>query len=279
MAQLIGGSGLTLPPPQALYPPNLLNTPPTAATNNITLAPGQAIPLPAGWNWVTLDAQALIQWLDPVTTTWRGLIGPTAGSPFRTWSDGVNVRIANLNQTPVTATIGAAGSGYPSSGTTVTSSGTGGSQWVAVIGGIVNATVSITAAGSGYGVAPLVMVPAPPAPGVAATMHAVIASGSVTSIIVDVVGAGYKLAPPITIVPSPFDTNLLAGNPMTNATATATIGGAGTVGAVLCLNSGAPVGSVAPTLTITGTGGSGATATAVLQSALTSISNVFIQPA
>jgi hypothetical protein len=278
MTQVLGGYGLTLPPPVALYPANITNTPPTFASNNLTLAPGQAIPIPAGFWLITLDAYSLFQWADPVTTTWKGLTGPTSGAPFMVRSDGVNFRIANLNGTPVSATVTAAGTGYPSPGTTVTASGTGGSQWVAVIGGVVNSTVSITAAGSGYGIPPLVFVPKPPSPGVECTMHSVISGGSVTSIIVDVAGAGYgTTAPAITILPDPYDPNFLAGLAITNATATCTVGGAGTVGAVLNLNPGASV-TTAPTLTITGTGGSGATATATLQSSLTSISSPFIQP-
>ena len=279
MTQVLGGYGLGLPRPVALYPTNILNTPPTFASNNLTLAPGQALPIPAGFWAITGDAYSLFQWLDPVTTTWKGLTIPTAGAPYIVRSDGVNFRLANLNGCPVSATVTGAGTGYPATGTTVTASGTGGSQWIAVVGGIVNATVSITAAGSGYGIPPLVFVPKPPSPGVAATMHAIISSGSVTSIVVDVAGAGYSTtAPPITILPDPYDPNFLAGLAITNATATCTVGGAGTIGAVLNLNPGATLGSVAPTLTITGTGGSGGTATATLQNSLTSISSPFIQP-
>ncbi len=275
MAQLIGGPGLNLPPPQALYPANLLNTPPTFANNEVTLAAGQALPLPAGWTWVTLGAITVLQWFDPVTLTWRGLTSGR-GQPQRVWSDGINVRVANLTGCPVGAIVVNTGAAYPATGTTVTASGTGGSTWVPVIGGSVNATVSVSAAGSGYGVPPLVLVPAPPAPGVPATMHATIASGTVSSIIVDNRGAGYgTTAPPITILPSPYDPNFIAGSAITNAAATCTVGLAGQVTAVLCTDPGASLsGAIAPTLTVAGTGGASASVVAVMMATATGTSIV-----
>ncbi len=122
---------------------------------------------------------------------------------------------------------------------------------------------SISVAGSGYGVPPLVMIPPPPNPGVQATAHTTITGGSVTTITLDNVGAGYIQNPvPVQIVPSPFDPNYLAGNAIVQAQASVVPIGAGSVSAVLCTNSGAV--TTIPTLTIAGTGGTSATATAVM---------------
>ena len=140
------------------------------------------------------------------------------------------------------------------------SASAGGSTWQPIVGGAISTSPSIVAAGSGYTVPPLVIIPAPPSPGLQATAHAALTSGSVTSVTVDNQGAGYAGATiTFSVLPSPYDPNY---GSITNATVTAVTTGAGSLVAAVCTNNGAPQAS-APTLTVSGVG-SGASATAVM---------------
>lgn len=274
MPQPLSGAGVGLQVPQNLYPANLTNGEFTAATNMITLAPGEAIPIPAGRYIVDAGKYGSLQYLDPVTGFWTGLrSGVDAGFLTQIWSDGFNVRLANLTGCVVGAVVTNGGNNaYVQSTTTVTPS-TGNSTWQPIVGGAVNTTVSITSVtgsyqgGNGYGLAPLVVFDAPPSPGVQATGIAVLSSGSVSSITVINQGAGYLTAPNISIVPNPADPNINTG--ITNAAAVCSLTGTGSVTAVICTNSGAPVASTM-SLTITGAGAS-ATATPLFLQTTTSV--------
>jgi hypothetical protein len=252
----LGGPGLGLSYPQALYPASLVGAAPTASTAEITLAPGQAIPIPAGDWLLNVGSYTFVQYLDPVTGIWQGFTSEPGVNYVH--SDGQNHRIANLTGCPIGAIVTAAGATYVSGSVTVTASA-GGSQWQAIVGGALNTSMSVTAPGANYIVPPLVLISAPPSPGVPATAVAAIASGTVSSITVINQGAGYSVAPSITVLPSPYDPNY---GVITNASVTATLTGSGQVTAVLCTNNGAPVTAV-PTLTIAGGNGS-ATATATI---------------
>lgn len=328
----LSGPGLGLPFPQALYPASLVGAAPTAATNLITLAPGQAMPIPGGdYLFRSASNIAMLQYLDPVTGIWMNW--DTVNSLGAVHSDGQNLRLANLTGCPIGATVTAVGSGYVQASTTCTASA-GGSTWQPIVGGaltelqlssqattaasgtgtiatitfssqaapppvgslvtvagvtptgynVTNAvviastttTVSyantttgaqtvagtvttnvVTNAGSGYTVPPVVLIPAPPNPGVQATAYASISSGTVSGVTLVNQGAGYASAPTLTILPDPYDPNY---GSIVNATAVTGLTGAGEVTAVLCTGNGAPQ-SAAPTLTIAGVGAS-ATATA-----------------
>ena len=183
-------------------------------------------------------------------------------------SDGFTTRVANLTGCAIAGIVVAGGSGWAQATTTVTPS-TGNSAWSPIVGGQLNTTVAISNAGSGYGVAPLVFVGAPPPGGVQATMIANLTSGTVSSITTVNQGAGYPTAPQIAIYPSPFDPNFLAGSAITNAVATCSLAGSSAITAVLCTNNGAPFSAASvPTLTISG-GGSGATLSIVQLTTLT----------
>ena len=257
----LSGPGLGLPFPQALYPTSLIGPAPTPATNEITMAAGQALPIPGGDWAINLGKYTTLQYLDPVSGVWMGETAEPGVNYVH--SDGQNIRIANLTGCPIGAVITNAGTNYVQASTTVSASA-GGSLWTAIVGGALNTSLSITSAGSGYTIAPIVLIPAPTNvaltnPGVQATAYASISSGTVSGITVTNQGAGYLTAPSITLLPSPYDPNY---GSIVNATATATLTGSGTVTAVLCTNNGAPQAS-APTLTIAGVGSS-ATATATM---------------
>jgi hypothetical protein len=253
-----------------LYPSELLGSlgsSPDFGTNEIVLAPGQAMPLQRGDWLIDIGGPLIVTWVDPTTGIARIPTTGFRGTPMFIQSDGQNVRVANYTGCPVGAVVTNAGSGYPAGTTTCTASGTGGSTWLPIVGGQLSIT-TVNTTGSGYGIAPLVFIPAPPSPGVQATAYSTITSGTVTGVTLTNRGAGYLTAPLLTILPNPADPNLLSTTAIVNATATAVLIGSGSIAAVICTNPGAPV-TTAPTLTITGTGGSSATATAQLMQTLT----------
>jgi hypothetical protein len=269
-----GNIGGPLPYPVGLYPSGLLNADSFPANNIITLAPGQAIPVPRGSYMVGTGGVAQLQWLDPVTTIWRG-ISSARDKNFRVISDGNNFRVGNFTGCPVAAVVTNGGTAAYAQVTTTVSASPGNSTWLPVIGGQVSATATIVTAGAGYGMAPLCFVPAPPAGGVQASFVSAITNGTVSSITNINQGAGYPSAPPIVLLPNPFDPNLIAGNALTNATATLSLvaasgsASAGKLTALLCTNPGAA--TTIPTLTVTGAGSSAA-ATAVMLWTATGIS-------
>lgn len=266
MGQPLAGTGVLLPPPQNYYPSELQNAPQDPSSNVMSLAPGDCFVVPAGRYYITLGPQLIIQFKDPVNGVWVLPIMAIHQSR-EVMSDGQNVRIANLTGCAAVATITNSGTGYSQSTTTATSSA-GGSTWQPIVGGSLTIS-SITNVGGNYGVAPIVMIPPPPSPGLQATAVATIGTGgTVSAITCDNVGAGYLSAPTIVLVPSPFDPNLNAG--ITTATALATLQGSGSVTGIICTNNGNSVSSV-PTLTIAGAGTSAAGSISLLTT-LTSVS-------
>ena len=268
LAGSMGGPGVLLPPPQSTYPSGLVNADSVPANNKITLAPGQALPIPRGSWMVAFGGNAVLQWLNPVTTVWESLAS-ARDAARRVISDGNNYRVGNFTGCPVGAVVTTQGTiGYATGTTTVTPS-TGNSTWLAIVGGMMSATPSITAVGAGYGLPPLVYCPAPPPPGVPATFEAFISSGTVSSIGCINQGAGYTgTTLTLSLVASPYDPLVAAGGAITTATAFTTIVAAsgtpsnGKVVCVLCQNPGASL-AAPTTLTIAGAG-SNAAATPVM---------------
>jgi hypothetical protein len=258
MSQIQGGAGLGLKPPQYAYPSELNQAAPDVASAYIGFAAGDALPVPAGQQFIEPGSYMFLQYLDPINGAWRGHNTARGADGGMLWSDGVNYRISNLTGCPVAAVVTAGGSGYVQSSTTCAAS-TGGSLWQPIVGGMVSMS-TISVAGSGYGIAPLLFIQEPPFPGVQATGHCAITGGSVTSVVLDNVGAGYITAPSAVIIPSPYDPNL--PTLPVQAAATLALVGSGSISAVICTNNGAPTGATAPTLTISGAG-TGASITAV----------------
>lgn len=277
MSGPLTGPGVGLQYPQNLYPSELGQSPYDSSSNRIALAGGQSFLVPRGTWLITEGMYCVFQYLDPVTQTWiTGASGAWEPGQRIVDSDGFNVRLANLTGCPVAATIIQYGSGWVQSSTTVTVTGGGGSTWAPIVGGqLGNATV--TAAGAGYGVAPLVFIPPPPnnevnpngLGGVQASGYAVISGGTVSGFTFNNPGAGYPSAPKIVVVPSPFDPNLATG--ITAATITVQTVGAGSITAVLCTNNGNTL--VPGNLTLTPAGvGSNATIAPVFMMTCTTAS-------
>lgn len=252
----LSGPGVGLAINQHLYPTELYNAPYDIGTNRLSLAGGDTFVLPAGDWYVDIGDVSDLQFLDPTTGTWRTTTANRGGLTF-VKSDGFNARLANLTGCPVAAIVVAGGQGYVQSTTSIVPS-TGNSTWQAIVGGMLS-VVSLSAAGGNYGIAPLVLIDAPPSPGVQATAYASIGSGgTVSGVTLSNVGAGYPSVPNAVIVPSPQDPNLNAG--ITNATVVLALNASSTlasaISAVLCTNPGAPT-TTLPTLTISGSGTSG----------------------
>ena len=265
----ISGPGVGLPYPQNLYPTDLFNAPVDSPTNYLTLEGGQMVVIPAGEWWVDPGALGVLEYLDPVTGVWRGFQG-VRGQPQVVHSDGFTRRVANLTGCPVAAVVAAGGSGFAQSTATITAN-VGGSTWQAIVGGSLSVS-SVVATGSGFTIPPMVFIPAPPTPGVQATAHAAIANGTVSSVTLDDVGAGYTAATvSAVILPSPAD--LATG--IVNGQVNFTLTNSGKITAALCTNNGAPLATIsALTLTAAGGAGSGATITPVVMQTVTATSVV-----
>ena len=272
MTQRINGPGVGLPYPQNLYPSQLGNAPPDAATNRICLAPGDTLPIPAGDWFVNTGQYSMLQFADPITGLWsQGPNAAWAGGHQFVVSDGFNVRVANLLGCPLSATVAAYGTGtYVQSTTTITAT-PGNSTWLPIIGGALGG-LSLIAAGAGYGVAPEVFIPAPPPAsnnvngvgGIPAAAYAVISSGTVSGVTFTNPGAGYPSGVTLVLVPSPTDPNLSAG--ITNATISFSVVNAGSLTGALCTNNGAPLSNPNQfTLTVTGAGSAASLTGNVLQ--------------
>ena len=225
------------------------------ATTVISLPAGGSQVIPAGSWGVGTGLYSSLQEFDPVTGIWRN-IGNDSGTTFR-WinSDGVNFRIANQTGTVVGALVTTAGSGYTVAPTIADNGGT--ATYQAIIGGAVSTVTTIVNGGTNYTYPPLIVISAPPSPGVQATATCTISAAAVATVTIVNQGAGYTNAPTFSVINDPRDTT---GK---NASITGTVTGAGTVTAVLVTNGGTPVTSV-PTLTFTGTSTTGAAATAIM---------------
>jgi hypothetical protein len=269
MTQIITGPGVGLSPPQNLYPTDLFNAPVDCPTNYVSLPPGGSLALPAG-SWISsAGSVSFIQYLDPVTGVWR------SHNAYRGQSDDIKTagfarRIANLTGCPIGAVVAGGGTGFNKSSVSLTAN-VGGSVWQAIVGGALSVS-TINVAGSGYSMAPIVLIPAPPSPGVPATAYATITAGSVTGVTLSNVGAGYLTAPPAVVLPNPADPN--AGS-VSAATVTLVLNAAlaGSITAALCQNNGAPLATLsALTLTAAGGAGAGATITPVVLQTIVSAS-------
>lgn len=269
----LSGPGLGLPLPQNLYPSELFNAPYDTPGSRVTLAAGDELPIPAGTWLVNTGMYCTLEYLDPQTGVWSmGSNAAWLGGHVYVKSDGFNVRVANRLGCPISAVVAAYGSAYVQASTTVVAT-PGNSTWVPIIGGQLSlGTASITSAGGGYGVAPLLFIPPPPPAatnpngvgGIPATGYLTIASGTVSGMTLTNPGAGYPSAPTPVIVPNPTDPNINVG--ITQATISFSLGGSGSITGALCTNPGAPLSNPNQiTLTIAGAGSSGSLVANVLQ--------------
>jgi len=225
MAQNIGVQGLGLPGPISLYPvqTGVPSIPSLAATNAVSLAPGQSMLIPSGRFMTVLGPYTSIQVQDPVTQTWLFLENVEAGDANIVESDGQNYRIINPTGFPVAAVVTNSGSGYTSA--PAAASTIGGATWTVLMGPCLSAltcpSTTTKASGAGYSLPPIINIAAPPSPGVQATAVCAISGGAISTFTIVNPGANYTFPPSVVVTPNPFDPNFLPTS--TTATTNATI--------------------------------------------------------
>jgi len=253
----IGGPGVNLDlSSTGAFWAQLTNGKASNGWNTISLAAGETFWIPSGTWEINPGPYTFLQFRDPVTGLWRATEqGPNGFSTVG--SDGYNWRLANLTGCALGAFVTNSGSGYTSAPTITPSAG--GSTWLPIIGGAINATVTITAGGTNYTYAPILLVSPPPSGGVPATMTCTISAGAINAVTVVNQGAGYTSAPSVLVVNDPRDTTGSGGI----ITVPSTLVGSGEITAVVCTNHGTAVTGV-PTLTPSGGGGSSLALTAVM---------------
>jgi hypothetical protein len=258
----------------------------------VQLASGGTFYFPPGEYIVSNDAETQTEFFDGQSQTWQILYPVSAGGYLS--ADGYNFRAHNITGIVSGNTISNAGSGmtngigatatgvalsYAASNTTGYPTATG----YAIIGGSVQAP-TITQAGSGFLVPPLIVIDPPPAGGIQATAIAILtaAGGSgIATITMENVGAGYSASPNFWIIPQPpsyqggpagsyaaatvpapglvYPTNAVAGNQNTSSSGaqltSAALTGSGTLTGVGIVDAGGGY-TGAPVVTITGGAGS-----------------------
>jgi hypothetical protein len=177
----------------------------------ITLASGGFFYPPSGQYYVQTDASSQVQWWDQSYQIWRVLVAVSQSGDFS--CDGVNIRIANITGAISVASFtngsGATnGIGQTATGVTlaVSASGANGRQATLfpIVGGNISAAPTITNAGSGMAVQPLLIVSPPPPGGITAQFTCnMTAAGGINAVTNVVAGAGYLpgVVPTITVVP------------------------------------------------------------------------------
>lgn len=278
----LSGPGVGLQIPQNLYPSELFQAPLDYPTNQITLAAGDAVPIPRGDWLVSLGSYCVLQFLDPVTNVWTIAASASYQSGMIALSsDGFNYRVANMTGCPVGGLVNAYGSAYVQATTSIAVTGGGGSTWQPIVGGqltMTTATIVTANAGAGYGVAPMAFLPSPPpgqnnpngVGGVQASGFCTIASGTVSGFSFTNPGAGYVAGTTYTVValPNPTDPNINSG--ITLATLAFSVTGAGSITAALCTNPGAPLATPNNiTLTVSGAGTNGTVSAIMCQTCVT----------
>jgi hypothetical protein len=274
----LSGPGLGLQIAQNLYPSELTNAPYDYSTNQVALVGGQQIPIPAGDWYISLGEYLMLEYLDPVVGVWLIVAsGTNTFGPLFVKSDGFNMRISNRLATPVGGVVLTGGSSYVQATTTVTAA-SGGSLWIPIVGGALAVSSITGSGGAGFGVPPLVLIPAPPPPpnnvngvgGRPAVAYAQIASGSVNTVSMVDQGCGYPSQFTVVLLPNPTDPNISVGITTCSVIFSTTF--AGSITGIVNTNPGNAIANPSTcSLTVAGAG-TNATVTPVMLTTLTAAS-------
>lgn len=169
---------------------------------------GSGNPL-SGQYLVQLGPLSCVQVFDSNLQAWRNIQCMPGNLPFIS-SDGTNYRVANTSGQVVGAIVTNAGSALTNGFNTVAvTPSAGASLWNTIVGGAINTTVTITAGGTNYTRAPLLLFTPPASQGqtpyVLPSATCTISAGAINAVTVTGVGAGLVAAPTITIIPQPGD--------------------------------------------------------------------------
>ena len=230
-------------------------------STSYTLQAGETIAIPPGTYNIIGGQYSSVQVLDPITTCWKAVGADGPGVFRQITSDGTNYRLANTTGCVVGAAITNAGSGYTAATAPAVTFASGSAKAVAIIGGAVTVSPSVTAGGASYVYPPQVVIGAPPSPGIPATAYCTLSSNAVSTVTITNQGAGYLTPPTVSFVNDPRDTT---GQ---GAAAIATLTGAGTITGILVTDHGTPLTSV-PVVTLT-PALNGAAATAIVDFTVT----------
>jgi hypothetical protein len=274
----------------------------------ITLAGGGVFYFPSGEYIISLPASNMVlEWFNPLAQSW---VTVTAASDYIS-ADGYNLRLRNTTSGISVASFtagsgGTNGIGFAATGANVsivaplTAGGITATAY-AIVGGSV-AAPTITQAGSGFLMPPLVVIDAPPPGGIQATaVAALTAGGGIASITMVNVGAGYAASPNFYLIPQTayyqggpsggvaaapipppglvFPANAVPGNQNTSPTGaqltSVALTGSGTLTGVVVINPGTGYTAIAPAATVTGVGAATATLNTVVAAAN---ATAFVQP-
>lgn len=247
-----------------------------------SLLSGGIIYLPIGNFYIDCDTQTAVQFFDANTGLWRIFATGSPGQPITVQSDGSNYRVINLSGTISAAGSITAGTLYNQLNATVSfaAPAAGTPSYAATGTPIVGGSVSfaVTSGGTGYS-NPMFLVQSPTlcgaTPGLcipATISSATLTAGVISSPVVGFAGAGYLVAPIVTVVDAvPAGVTPGAGAVIT-ATITNGTPASGGITGVIMKNPGAGYdGTHIPTITFGGSTGSGASATSLPWMALKSI--------
>jgi len=191
--------------------------PPTSPQNMgapgvVCLASGRTYNIPAGEYSIVPGPQTVLQWWDPLNQLWRSTQAEQGVQTYIS-SDGTNYRLLNASGIVQGASITNAGSGGTNgigpvqTGSTVSfgapASGLASdtAAGYVVVGGTVPAP-TVTQAGSGFLIPPLIVCDPPPPGGVQATFVCTLTSGGGINTVTQVnAGAGYTSIPQFYIIP------------------------------------------------------------------------------
>ncbi len=181
--------------------------------SRIELASGGTFYLPAGEYIVSNDTHTVLEYFDPTSQTWQVMYPVSTGGYVS--ADGFNYRLRNkfgaaslttiTNAGAATATNGIGSAVNGVSAAVAASDTTGGATITlqTIVGGTV-AAPTLTQAGSGFLVPPLIVIDPPPPGGIQATAYAVLtAGGALSAVTIDNAGAGYAASPNFWIIPQP----------------------------------------------------------------------------
>jgi hypothetical protein len=283
----------------------------------IALASGGVWYPPPGEWLCQVATNTTMEWWDPIAQFWRPQVSQSNVVDYFS-TDGYNYRLLNLTGIVTVASFAAGSGGTNGIGTAgsgvlsiIASNTTGGAQATGyvIVGGSV-AAPTITQAGSGFLVPPLVVIDPPPPGGIQATatcaltapLTAPLTGSGIASITMANVGAGYPTTPNFYLIPQTavyqggpsggstfaagpipppglvFPSNAVPGNqntsPLGAQLTSIALTGSGTVTGVVIVNSGGGY-TGTPTGTITGVGAATVTMAAVTGAAVT---QSFFQP-
>ena len=260
--------------------------------SRIELASGGLFYFPPGEWLVSNDTHTVIEFFGPVTQSWQTLYPVSTGGYLS--ADGYNYRARNIFGSASLTTISNAGAATATNGigsaingvsAAVAASDTTGYPTITlqtIVGGTV-AAPTITQAGSGFLVPPLIVIDPPPPGGIQATAYAVLtAGGALSAVTIDNAGAGYAASPNFWIIPQPatyqggtilgnaagalpapglvYPGNAVAGNQNTSATGaqltSIALTGSGTLTGLVIVNPGGGYTTSSPSVTFTGGGAS-----------------------